>query len=314
MADDNLFKTPTEDPTLLAARKALEAREAGRGHSRRIGGSSVGHECTRRGWYSFRWTSPTVIGSSGLLAINDGHRGEIVLADLLRAVEGVELWTEDPEKPGEQISFELVNGHFVGKLDGIILGLLQAPKTPHVWEAKVVNLKKFDKLRKDIEKFGEKNALEQWDAVYFAQAQMYMMGMKIDRHYLTVASPGVRDIISVRTEYQKNRAEMYEGRAQTIAYSSGIPSRISNDPAFYGCKFCDHSDVCHRRETPLINCRTCDHARALPDGIWHCNYHDYVLSVEDQQVACKHHRFHPEFHVANDGDKTHLLEHPEIPF
>lgn len=313
--DPNLFKTPAEDPTLVAARKALEAKEAGRGHSRRVGASSVGNECTRRGWYSFRWTSPVVIGSTGLLAINDGHRSEEVMAELLRGVEGVQLWTEDPAVPGAQISFELVNGHFVGKLDGIIVGILQAPKTPHVWEHKAVNQKKFDKLKKDVEKFGEKNALEQWDVTYFAQAQMYMHGMKLDRHYLTVSTPGVRDFVSVRTEYQKPRAEMYEGRAHSIVYSSGIPSKISNDPAHFGCKWCDHSDVCHAAKTPLVNCRTCQNV-AVTDGVgeWFCTLHNMALDFEMQQKACMRHRWNENFNVAADGDKLDRLEDPTVPF
>lgn len=292
--DDQLFKTPTDDPTLKAAMRALEAKEANRTPSRRVGASSVGKDCVRAGWYSFRWASPVKIGASGLLAINDGHRGEDVMADLLRGVDGVQLWTEDHESPGKQISFELVDGHFVGKLDGVILGILQAPKTPHVWEAKCVNQKKFDKLKKDVEKFGEKNALEQWDGVYFAQAQMYMHGMKLDRHYITVATPGVRDIIGVRTDYQKGRAEMYEQRAYGIVFSSGIPSKVSNDPANFQCKWCDHQDVCHAGVVPTQNCRTCQHSKPVPGGAWVCNWHGKEISYEEQLVGCANYELKEE--------------------
>jgi hypothetical protein len=333
----DLFKEPTGDPTLEAAMKALEAKEGGRGHSRRVGGSSVGHECLRRGWYSFRWTSPSVMTSTGLLAINDGHRGEIVLADLLKAVPGIELWTET-EKPGEQINFELVEGHFVGKLDGVILGLLQAPKTAHVWEAKVVNIKKVEKLKKDVIKFGEKHALEQWDAVYFAQAQMYMHGMGLTRHYLTVASPGVREIISVRTDYQPKMAQVFEGRAKSIVYGTRAPSRISNDPAFFGCKFCDHGETCHGQRIPDVSCRTCAHSTPKPGGYWVCELHGVETDYETQQAACRKHRFHPDLvpgdflktdldenskevllyqvggNVFIDGDKMDRLEDPRVPF
>lgn len=334
MDDANLFKTPSEDPTLKAALQALEQREGSRGHSRRVGGSSVGHECVRRGWYAFRWASPVVIGSNGLLAINDGHRGEEVIADLLRGVSGVQLWTEDHERPGKQISFELVDGHFIGKLDGVILGLLQAPKTPHVWEAKVVNQKKFDKLKKDVEKYGEKNALEQWDGVYFAQAQMYMHGMKLDRHYITVATPGVRDLVGVRTEYQPKQAEMFLARAYRIAFENRIPPRISNDPAFFGCKWCDHHDTCHGGRIPAVSCRTCAHATPKPGGTWVCEWHGKEIDYEAQQRACEKHRFHPDLVPGDavhagaediayilrdgreyvDGDKADKLEDPWVPF
>lgn len=306
---DALFQEPTECPTIKAALKALERAQGKRSHSARVGGSSVGDECLRKGWYSFRWASPIFIGANGLLAIADGHRGEIVIADLLKAVDSIELWTEDPENPGKQISFTLVDGHFIGKLDGIILGLVQAPKTPHVWEAKVVNEKKLNALKKAIEKYGEKNALEQWDEKYFAQGQMYMRGMNIERHYLTVASPGVREIISVRTEYQPKMAEKFEERAKRIAFEVRIPSRISTDPAFFKCKFCDHHDMCHGSRLPQINCRTCTHSTAIAGGKWHCAKFDVELDYDAQQAACKHHRFHPDMIngtvlIVNDADEV----------
>lgn len=292
---DDLFKEPTGDPTIAAAMKSLEEREGKRSLSRRVGGSSVGNECVRRGWYAFRWTSPVAMDARGLLTVNDGFRGEDYIASLLRGVPGLQLWTEDPERPGKQISFELVDGHFVGKLDGIVVGLLQAPKTPHVWEAKVVNQKKFEKLKKDVEKFGEKHALEQWDGTYFAQAQMYMHGMGLTRHYLTVASPGVRELVGVRTEYQKERAEMFLGRAESIVFSSGIPSRISKDPAFFGCKFCDHSAVCHGGAAPLTNCRTCRWSKPYPGGVWGCDLQEKELTYEEQAVGCDKYEVREEF-------------------
>lgn len=292
---DGLFKEPTGDPTIEAAMKALEEREGKRGMSRRVGGSSVGKECLRAGWYSFRWASPVVMSAKGLLTVNDGFRGEDYIAGLLRGVPGLQLWTEDPERPGKQISFELVDGHFVGKLDGIVLGLLQAPKTPHVWEAKVVNEKKFTKLKKDVEKFGEKHALEQWDGTYFAQAQMYMHGMKLTRHYLTVASPGVRELVGVRTEYQRERAEMFLGRAESIVFSSGIPSRISKDPAHFGCKWCDHADVCHSGAAPLRNCRTCRWSKPYGEGVWGCELQEKELSYEEQAAGCDKYELREEF-------------------
>ena len=294
MADELLFKEPTDDPTLVAARKALEEREGKRGHSRRVGGSAIGGECLRAGWMSFRWASPVVMSSSGLLAVNDGHRAEIVMADLLRAVPGVELWTEDPDNPGKQISFTGTSGHFVGKLDGVIRGLLQAPKTPHVWEHKAVNEKKFAKLKKEIERVGEKNALEQWEPKYFAQAQMYMDGMDLDRHYITVSTPGVRDFISVRTDIQPKQVKLFKDKAYRIVFVERIPSRISQDPAFFGCKFCDHAENCHGSRLPLINCRTCVFSVATNDGQWKCSKFDVITDYETQQKGCSNHRFHPD--------------------
>jgi ribosomal protein S27E len=296
MADEELFKGPEGDPTLKAALKALEdAKNANAGLSARIGASSLGHECARNGWMSLRWATQFHMDASGVLITNDGHRSEVVMADIIRGVPGLEVWTEDPEKPGKQISFDhLVDGHFIGKLDGIVLGLYQAPKTPHVWEAKAVNEKKFNKLKKDVEKYGEKNALEQWDFTYFVQAQMYMMGMNLTRHYLWVSTPGCRDIFTVRTDYQPKQAEIFEKKARRIAFENFIPPRISTDPAFFKCKFCDHGETCHGSKLPQINCRTCAHVDVKPGGSWGCSKWGVTLTYNAQKNGCRSHRFHPD--------------------
>ena len=179
----------TGDPTLAALDAALEAAsgEAPRPH---LGASQIGDPCSRKLWYGFRWALRRSIPAASLRKINDGHRGEQVLIDLLRQVRGLELYTDDPEQPGQQIGFSLIGGHFCGHLDGIIVGLYQSPKTPHVWEAKVCNEAKVRKLDKLKAEKGEKQALEAWDEVYFAQAQIYMGALKLTRHYLTAATPG----------------------------------------------------------------------------------------------------------------------------
>jgi hypothetical protein len=97
------------------------------------GASAIGHPCDRKLWYGFRWASRRSIDT----AIADGHRGEKTMAERLRLVPGIQLWTVDPESGG-QISVVDHSGHFCGNLDGIILGLLQAPEI-WLWEHKVVN-------------------------------------------------------------------------------------------------------------------------------------------------------------------------------
>ena len=123
---------------------------------------------------------------------------------------------------------------------------------------------------------------------------MYMHGLKIDRHYLTVSTPGCRDFVSVRTEYQVDQAIIFENKAKRIAYENRIPSRLSQDPAFFGCKFCDHHETCHGNKLPLINCRTCAHSTAIPGGTWTCEKFGVETDYEAQAAACKHHRFHPD--------------------
>lgn len=297
------------DPTLAALDAALEAA-SGEAPRPYLGASQIGNPCSRALWYSFRWTSGArAIPASGLRRINDGHRGEQVLIDLLRAVPGITLWTEDPEQPGSQIGFADLGGHFRGNLDGVIEGIHQAPATAHVWEAKICNEAKVRKLEKLKAEKGEKQALEAWDEVYFAQAQIYMRAMKLTRHYLTVATPGVRDIVSCRTDYQPKVAKALLEKAKAIITAPRPPLRISENPAWYQCKFCDHHAVCHGGRLPKMSCRTCAHSTAhlMEASPWTCDLYQKVISVEEQRRGCESYAFHPDlvsFAEATGADRV----------
>ena len=283
------------DPTLAALDAVLESAE--RDNPRPyLGASQIGHPCSRSLWYSFRWTLRRGIPASGLRRIQDGHRSEQVLIGWLRRIPGVQLWVDDPEEPGQQIGIVDCAGHFRGHLDGIIQGLKQAPVTPHVWEAKACNEKKVALLRKLILEKGEKNALELWDEIYFAQAQVYMRGLELTRHYITVATPGCRDIVACRTDYQPKVAESLIRKAEAIITAERPPLKINEDSAWWQCKLCDAHPVCHGTALPEVNCRTCAHSTATLKGNaeWLCELHKKPLNVATQRAACDAHVYHPD--------------------
>ena len=102
-------------------------------------------------------------------------------------------------------------------------------------------IKKLDKEKRER---GEKNALEYWDIVYYAQAQIYMLKMGLDRHYLVCALPGGRDMISVRTDLNTERANGYLKRAHRVINATFAPDRIAENSDFYICKFCNFKAEC----------------------------------------------------------------------
>ena len=281
------------DPT-LAALDDLHTQASSDTPRPYLGASAIGNPCDRALWYGFRWATTRRIPASGYRAIQDGHRGEAVMIDWLRSLPGIELWTENPEAPGQQIGFVDLAGHFRGNLDGIIQGLYQAPKTPHVWEMKVCNETKFNKLVKLIQTIGEQNALAEWDETYFAQAQVYMHELELTRHYLIVATPGNRAMVSCRTAYQPKVAKALLGKAAAIITAERPPLKLRDDPSFYLCKFCDHSPLCHGEALPNVNCRTCAHstARIDPATPWTCELGKPAIS--GSQRDCEHHAFHPD--------------------
>ncbi len=291
---ENVWKD--NDPTLDALKAEIVIKNDAENAKPRpyLGASGLGNECRRRVWLDFRWASVRKIEADSLMKINDGHRSEDVVAEHLRAVKGIELWTVDPENPEKQIGF--LDGHVGGNLDGVIRGLLQAPKTPHVWENKAVNEKKFEKLKELKAKLGEKAALKAWDITYYIQAQLYMHKLGLTRHYLTVCTPGMRDIVSCRTDYDVVDAEKTMALGHQLSTQDTPPERISDRPDYYLCKGfkCSHYSICHEGALPKINCRTCARATATPEGKWVCEVSGAELSYEDQLSGCKLHRYNYE--------------------
>lgn len=270
------------DPTLDAIDRAIED---GQDFSPRpyLGASQIGDPCSRKLWYSFRHATPIKFDAATLKRFEDGHHGEDVQAARLRLVEGIQLSTAAED--GRQWGISDHEGHFRGHCDGFIKGLLQAPKTPHIWEHKQVGEAKFKKLAKLKQEKGEKEALAHWDEIYYAQAQVYMHKFELTRHYLTCATPGGRETLSVRTDYNQAHAEAFIQKAKDIIVSDQPPTRLSEDPTHWLCKWCDHHSICHDITPEVASCRTCRMAYPDRGGKWGCHKHG-ELSLEKQRQGC----------------------------
>lgn len=234
---------PTPSCPTVAAVKAAAVASQDRTRRDYLGASALGNPCSRAIWYEFNGYPKPDFDADTLWRFADGHRTEELLSERIRAVEGIQLWTHDEN--GNQFGFIAMGGKFKGHADGVIKGLLQSPKTPHVWEAKCVGDKGFAEFKKVKATFGDKATLKNWNDGYYAQAQLYMHYLKLDRHYLTVAKAGGRDLDACRTEYQPEMAEMLIDKADKIISSKTEPVRISEKKDFYRCRWCPFAVICH---------------------------------------------------------------------
>src|SRR5688500_2247972 len=105
-----------QDPTLLAMHKAVEQREAAKLPRNYLGASGIGASCERKLWYGLQGMPGEPIQWRGLYAIEDGHRTEDLVAERLRLIPGVELWTHKPD--GSQFGFVDFGGRFRCHIDG----------------------------------------------------------------------------------------------------------------------------------------------------------------------------------------------------
>lgn len=293
------FNLAPENPTLRAVDKALELESEQSGKRYYLGASLIGDPCSRKLWYGFRKVLNPAFEAKTLRCFADGHTQEAEMARRLRLVPGIELWTTDPDRPGSnaQMGFALFGGHFKGHWDGVIRGILEAPKTVHIWEHKSTNETKFDKLTKMLTEQDEKTVLEQWDYIYYAQAVLYMHMSDLTRHFMTVSTPGGRDYISLRTNENPKLAKELIQKAGSIVFSDRAPPRAYNSPDFYLCKWCNFSSVCWGTDKKILkHCRTCAHVTIVESGLVKCEVDKAkhrTLMILDQEKGCSKQYINP---------------------
>lgn len=280
------------DPTLEAMNKQLEYEQTLEQSRHYLGASEIGDECYRKLFYSFRGVAKRIISISGIKAIQDGYQQEETTIKRLRALKNIELHNDDGN--GNQLGFELLLSHFRGHVDGIIKGLLQSPKTYHIFEHKAINEKRFNELNKSIQEKGEKGALRNFDIIYFSQAQIYMHAFQLERHYLVASLPGGRGHTSCRTDYDKKYAEGIIEKAKIIIFDNWtIPARLSDKREFYKCKFCAFQKVCHDGDFPLVNCKTCRYSEPINGGIRKCLKKEIDITDDFLMKGCQYHVYNP---------------------
>jgi hypothetical protein len=231
------------DHTLDAMKRKAEELRAQEPSRPYLGASEIGGDCDRALYYSYNNAPSNIMGWQGCFATEDGHRTEDLTAERLALVDGIVIEVKD--KDGKQFGFSDFDGRFKGHIDGFITGLIQAPKTTHIWENKACGQKKFDEFKRVKAKHGEKNTLKAWNYTYYVQAVLYMDYFDLTRHYTTVALAGGRDYNSCRTEANPELAKAMRGRAKRIIEARNPPPKLDENPEYFGCRFCRYKEHCH---------------------------------------------------------------------
>jgi len=256
------------------------------GFREHLGASIIGRACSRDIWYSFRWVTPSKFPGRILRLFNRGQREEAVFISELKGI-GVDVQEVDP-RTGEQWQYSTLGGHFGGSGDGIaVSGVIEAPKSPHILEFKTHNDKSFKQLVKE----GVLKAKPE----HYAQMQVYMGLSKIDRALYGAVNKNDDDQYFERIEADKADFDKLIARAEMIITSDKPPAKISEDPGWYQCNFCDHRSTCHSTVVPPPTCRSCIHSTPKLDGNarWHCDLHDVDMNKEQQLEGCGSHTYNP---------------------
>lgn len=284
-----------DSPTVKAIYASYVAKNEPR-YSRRLGASVIGKACHRAIWYDFRWAGQEKFSGRMLRLFDTGHLSEYRFAKDLEAI-GCEVMSFDPDSK-QQWEFIAIDGHFVDKLDGVLIGLPEASKTYHVCEFKTHSSKSFADLKK--------KGLNESKPQHYAQLMVGMHLAELERGFYLAVNKDNDELYSERIKYDKVEAEHLIELARRIVTISQAPERISNDRDSFACKFCSHNTRCHgpsmmEAGVPVtVSCRSCVHATAVTDsgtelGIWRCEKHDRTLDEIAQLAACDDHLLLPDF-------------------
>lgn len=216
-----------------------------------------------------------------------GHLEEARFVEYLQKI-GVRVLDHDPET-GDQWRIKDVDGHFGGSLDGIAYGLPEIEISPGVFlcaddpvllEFKTHGQKSFDTLVKD--------GLQKAKPEHFAQMQTYMLkrGIKVGLYMAVNKNTDELKLIWVQLVPTIGAAML--GKARDVIVGPSPPPRISNNPSWFRCRFCDFRPVCHLGERKLKGCRTCSFSKPVEGGEWHCARWQAVIPLEAQKAGCDH--------------------------
>lgn len=167
---DLSFTAKEESATVAAIyawHKAKGDAEPQRGY---LGASIIGHDCDRYLWYTFRACVKRDFSGRIYRLFQTGNLAE---SRFVAELEGIGCEVVSHDEAGKQIEVLAIGGHFSGHLDGMALGVPEAPKSWHVCEFKTHNDKSFGAL--------QKAGVQKSKPLHYAQMMVYMGLTKVDR-------------------------------------------------------------------------------------------------------------------------------------
>lgn len=273
------------EPTVTVASEiyaALEKSAAAELPREHLGASLIGHNCTRFLWLSFRWAFKNNFPGRTLRLFRRGQIEErAVLGDLEQI--GAEVRSLNPET-GEQYQASSAMGHFGGSCDGMVRNFPHSGKKWHVLEIKTHNKKSFS----DLQKKGVKES----KPMHWAQMQVYMALFGLERALYFGVCKDDDHIHTERVYHEPEQSTALLDRASKVIAMPDPPEPLGG-PDYYECKMCPAKSLCHEKQWPEVNCRTCAHATPVADKKWHCGIYGEIPDKAAQFAGCPKHAYIP---------------------
>lgn len=250
------------------------------GHRWHLGSSLMGRDCSRYLWYVFRWVKHVKHSGRQQRLFNRGHREEPRFIEWLRGI-GCTTWNETED--GKQYRISGVMGHYGGSLDGI----LKLPDSYMVDCAAFLNEFKTSGT-------GRKFTELQTKGVKIAKPEHYSQMCQYGKQYgfawgvYMCINKNDDDLYIEVVKLDPREGDAMERKAEMIILAQEPPRKLSDNPGFQDCSYCDMRGICHHKEQIERNCRSCRHATPVEGGEWSCGHHGAIIPREYVPKACDH--------------------------
>ena len=285
VSGEPLFVNRTDIQLDRAMQKAIDASPP-RGH---MGLSSVSNPDMRTTWLNFRWCLVEKISPRKQRIFDIGNMLEEAIIQKLRTIPGLTLHDCDPET-GKQFRFSYYGGHVGGSMDGVALGVPEAPKTWHIFEAKSANSNSYKQLIKA-------GSIEAWNPTYYGQAQNYMGASGLTRALFVVYNKDTSELYFERIRVNKAYFKQTLLNIEDMLCMDGPPMSIykPTDYRLKNYKSEQYQRVYWGEELPAPNCRNCKHSEIRSDGdqLWKCNRWNKTITILEQVKGCSLHLYMP---------------------
>lgn len=264
-------------PAIADAYREDDPSDSFRSH---LGASVIGDECERKLWHGWRWSYTRRFGARMLRLFNRGHQEE---ARFLAMLEMIDVRFHQLES-GEQERISAHGGHFGSALDGVLWGVPDSPDEWMLGEFKTFGAKPYADL--------VTRGVSASKPEHYSQMQACMRQRGIFKCLYMAVCKNDDDLYCQIVEFDPSHAEATLDKAHRIITRRDAPARISDDPSFFKCSFCDAQQRCHfpAQQPVLINCRTCKHSVAdVPSGTWGCELKNISLDKKAQLAGCPDH-------------------------
>ena len=236
-------------------------------------GASGHHPCERNLYYKAKGTPRKPIEARVYRIFQQGHDIEEQTINLLKLIPNLMVEEIDRET-GRQFQVSFLGGHIKGHFDGRIRSEYYFSETSRkLLEIKSANDKNF--------KLFQSKGVRATNETYYAQSQIYMHGTQNEEtwkdHSLTqclfvIFNKNTAELHIELIDYSPSEAELYLISFENALTNRELPPRISENPNWYQCKFCDFKEYCFEdKPIEITKPRQCKHTQPnKTSGGWYC--------------------------------------------